>query len=383
MADSPRRNASRDRKEPFRWVRDRHTLAQLGEQLRRAPSHAFDSESNSGFAYRERLCLLQFNVAERLWLVDLVAFDDPAGEVEVLREPLESARHTTWIHGGEFDVGSLKRDFGISLGGVWDTQQAATFLGWERTGYGAVVERVCGIELDKAYAHYDWSRRPVAEAPLRYALDDVRYLPGVAAGLEREVEAAGLTEELAVANEAVMAATWSSPSAGNGIWRLKGVHKLDESQLPRLVALWEWREAEASRRDVPPGRLMHPEKMMALARRPPRTDKDLRAVGLRGRSAKLADDLLAVLEHARAHPPRVPTRPIGPRQTPGEAKRLKKLKEWRRREAERREVPTLVVLPPTAMQHLARFGAGDLGAVPQLGSKRIALYGATLKELCR
>jgi ribonuclease D len=380
---SPSRSAPVEDRAAFRWVTDPEGVAALGEALRAAPAHAFDSESNSGFVYRERLCLLQFNVAERLWLVDLLALDDPQRDIAPLRAPLESDRHRTWLHGGEFDVGSLKRDFDLSIGGLWDTQQAATFLGWEKTGYGAVVEAVCGIELDKAYAHYDWGRRPVAQEPLRYALDDVRYLPRVATELERQVEVAGLTEELEIANETVMGATWSSPSVPAGIWRLKGVHKLEPSQLPRLVALWEWREAEAKRRDLPPGRLMHPEKLLALARRPARNEDEMRAVGLRGRSAAFVPDLLEVLEHAEAHPPRVPKRPTGQRQTPGESRRLKRLKEWRRTEAERRGVPALVVLPPTAMQHLARHGAGDLAAVPQLGARRIALYGATLADVCR
>ena len=366
----------------YRLVEAESELVELANELLRAPAHAFDSESNSGFTYRERLCLFQFNVAGRLWLVDLVALAEAGVGLEPLRESLESPRHTTWVHGGEFDVGSLKRDFEISIGGLWDTQQAATFLGWEKTGYGAVVERVCSVALEKAYAHYDWGRRPIEAKPLRYALDDVRYLPRVAAELERRVEAAGLSDEVGVANAAVMAATWSSPSNGRGFWRLKGVHKLDEAQRRRLAALFEWREVEARRRDVPPGRLLHPEKLLALARRPPRDPAQARSLGLRGRTAAYAEELVEVLEHARRHPPEIPPRPTGPRQTPGEARRLKALKAWRRNESETRGVPPLVVLPPTAMQHLARHGAKRLDEVPQLGAKRAALYGEVLARIC-
>ena len=286
-------------------------------ELAAEPFHAFDSESNSGFVYRERLCLLQFNVGGRLWLVDLVALGETDDILEVIREPLVSSETRTYLHGGEFDVGSMKRDFDISLGGVFDTQQAASFLGWEKTGYGAVVERICGVGLDKAFAHHDWSKRPVNPKALHYALDDVRYLPEAALALEREVEEADLADEVSIANRTVMEATWSSPTKREGLWRLKGVQKLDPSRLPRLAALWDWREAEAKRRDLPPGRLLHPEAMLALARRQARTPRDLRSAGLRGRNAGYADEIFDVLRRAETKPPRVPDRPVGERPSPG------------------------------------------------------------------
>ena len=365
----------------YRWASDAESLGKLAQQLATASAHAFDSESNSGFVYRERLCLLQFNVSGELWLVDLLALPGGRDALEPLRGPLESPSVTTWLHGGEFDVGSMKRDFDIDLGGVWDTQQAASFLGWERTGYGTVVERICSIKLDKAFAHYDWGRRPIAPQVLRYALDDVRFLPQVARTLAEEIGAADLVEEMAVANRTVMSAVWSAPSQRSGMWRVKGVHKLDERHLPRLVALWEWREAEARIRDLPPGRLLHPEVLLGIARRRVGSPRELRGL-LRGRNASYAEEIFAVLERAAGKPPTVPPRPKGTRPTPGEGRRLKKLKQWRRSEAERRGVPQPVVLPPTAMQYLAREGSGDLAAVPQLGEKRIRLYGVTLSQIC-
>lgn len=365
----------------YHWIDSSAGLAELADALRSAPFHALDTESNSGFAYRERLCLLQLNVGDRLWLVDLLALPNDARALESLREPLESGQQRTLLHGGEFDVGCFKRDYGIALGGVWDTQQAASYLGWPRTGYGAVVEAICDVSLDKAFAHYDWGRRPVEPRALGYAVDDVRYLPRVAEHLEAEIERADLVEELAIANQVVMGAEWNG-GGGEAIWRAKGVRKLPPEAMPRLVALWEWREGVAAVEDRPPGRVLNNQLLMAIARRAPRREGDLRSLGLRGRSLRYGSDLLAVLRRAADRPPKVPTPPRGERPTPGEAQRLKRLREWRRGEAERREAPQHVVLPPTAMQYLARHGARHLDKVPQLGAKRSRLYGARLVELC-
>jgi ribonuclease D len=380
---SPADTSAQPAQAGYRWVDSGEDLAQLADALRGSPSHALDTESNSGFVYRERLCLVQLNVAGELWLVDLLALPDDVGALDPIRESLESAEVRTIVHGGEFDVGCFKRDYRLALGGVWDTQQASSFLGWPRTGYGSVVEEICSVQLDKKFAHFDWGRRPIVQDALGYALDDVRYLPQVARRLEREIVAADLAEELAIANETVMGATWSGRQGTEAIWRIKGIRALSSAALQRLVALWEWRESVARHEDRPPGRVLNTQQMLAIARRGPRGERDLRSAGLRGRSLARGREMLRVLRQARQSPPKVPEPPRGTPPVPGEAGRLKRLREWRRAEAERRGVPQHVVLPPSAMQHLARHGADRLEDVPQFGAKRARLYGPRLRELTR
>ena len=375
-------NTTPKQESDHRWVKTVQELEVLARAFAEAPVHVIDTESNSGFVYNERLCLLQVNVGGALWVVDLLSLPGEQGALDCLRESLESDDVRTLLHGGEFDVGCFKRDYGISLGGVWDTQQAASFLGWDRTGLGSVIEAVCGISLEKAYAHYDWGRRPIAPEPLAYAVDDVRYLYQVAEHLEAAVERAELVDEVAIANETVMAATWRRPGSPDSIWRLKGVRKLPREAMPNLVALWEWRESVARLEDRPPGRVLHTELLLALARRSSSGERGVRSLGLRGRAMRFADDIQSVLDRARANPPEVPAPAKTPRPTPGEANRLKLLRDWRRSEAQSRGVPHQVVLPPTAMQFLARHGTVELETVPQLGAKRARVYGQKLAELC-
>ncbi|MEE8137517.1 MAG: ribonuclease D [Thermoanaerobaculia bacterium] len=367
----------------FTWVTDRAGLLELASCLAESPWHALDSESNSGFVYRERLCLLQLNVAGRLWLVDLLALEEGERSLEPLRPALESSEQTTYVHGGEFDVGCLKRDYAIALGGVWDSQQAASFLGWEKTGYGVLVERICGVRLPKAYAHYDWSRRPLDQEPLAYALSDVDYLPRVCEQLRREVRAADLEEEVGIANRAVEQATWSSLDPSRDFWRVKGVRRLPESALPVLAALLDWRETTARRLDRPPGLLLNNELLLAISRSQASDLDSLRRLGFRGRRLReLGVELIATLRSAHRRPPEVSEPPPRRRREPAEEKRRERLRSWRREEAERRGVPQRVVLPAVALRHLQREGAEDLDSVPQLGAKRIARYGRRLRELC-
>ncbi len=366
----------------FTLIDSRDGLIELGAAMAAAPEHAIDSEANSGFAYREEMCLLQVNVDGRLWLVDLVALPREADLLDPLRPALEAADTVTLLHGGEYDVGLLRRDYAIQPAGIFDSQQAASLLGWSQTGYGALVERICGVSLAKGHAFRDWARRPLAPEPLRYALDDVRYLPAVCRRLLELVEEVDLVEEVEIAGQAVAAATWNGSFSPAGLWRIKGVRQLDRGRLPLLTALYQWRDEAARRADMPAGRLLNNAVLLALARAAPRRAQDLRRLGLRGRRLeRWGAEMLRTVAAARDEPPPVPEPAAAPRLEPAARDRSQRLRQWRRQEAARRSVTEQVVLPAAALRHLARHGAADLAAVPQLGPKRIRLYGETLTRL--
>ncbi len=265
---------------------------------------------------------------------------------------------------------------------MWDSQQAASLLGWPQTGYGKLVERVCGVSLAKGHAFHDWARRPLAAEPLRYAIDDVRYLPAVCDRLRELVRAADLEEEVEIAGQAVAAATWNGEFRPEGFWRLKGVRQLDRGRLPLLAALWKWRNEAARKADMPAGRLLNNALLLAVARVTPRRRADLRRLGVRGRRLeRWGGELLEVVETARRQPPAVPEPRTAPRARPEERERERRLREWRCGEAERRAVAEQAVLPAAALRHLARHGAADLTSVPQLGGKRVRLYGDVFQRL--
>ncbi|PRP90028.1 Ribonuclease D [Enhygromyxa salina] len=371
------------------WVRDADALAQLAAALREAPWVALDSESNSMFVYSERVCLLQFNVGGELWLLDPFALAGDGPEPETLAplaEPLANPDLRIWVHGGEYDVACLKRDFSLRLTNVFDTQQAASFLGWRRTGYASVVEAVCGIKLAKEHTQYDWGRRPIDASALRYALDDVVHLPEVGAELVGLIADADLNEELEIANRGVTEAAAHDNSFDPArMWRLKGINDLRKDRLGLLAALYTWRDQKGRELDYPPGRLIANEPLVQLAKRAPTDHAALRRARLRASFARShGAELLEVIEQALREPPKVPERPAKQRPPAREAARAKAIKSWRREEAERRELPPQVVLPPRALAWLVSHDGAelDLDQCPELGAKRAARYGATLRQLC-
>jgi ribonuclease D len=372
------------------WIDSADRLPALADAIAAAPWTALDTEANSMFVYREQVCLLQANVAGALYLVDTLAIAKSGGSIAALKNALENPARTIWLHGGEYDVGTLKRDYGITLTGVWDSQQAASLLGWERTGYGSVVEKLCGVALDKAYTHYDWGTRPINEGAMHYALDDVVYLPRVCEALQAEVKAADLEEEVAIANRAVESTGWSGGFDPAGVWKIKGIREVPRHHLPLLFALYLWRDGLAREANQPPGRLVNNEVLLALVRNAPTNFQLLKKLGLRGWFLTAhGEALLDTIKAAMSNPPTMPDRPRQREVLPEEELRETRLKDWRRSEAENRTkaegrpVPLQVVLPAKALEYLKQHGGAELNAVPQLGAKRSARYGAKLQELCR
>lgn len=382
-AARPQPSAMPEKPAAAAWIADPAGVEEVGRAMTAAPWVAIDTESNSMFVYRERVCLVQVNAGGRLFVIDPLALPPGPEALAPLRPSLEDPAKPVLLHGGEYDVGCLRRDYGIQLRGVFDSQQAASLLGWEKTGYGAAVEQVCGVALSKAYAQYDWATRPLDPAALRYAVDDVVYLPEVCERLRAAVQAADLVEEVAIANAAVEGAGWSGGFDPGGFWRMKGVRDVPQAALPMLAALWVWRDGVARDRDLPPGRLINNELLLVLAAQQPTNFGHLKKLGARSWFlAEFGERLIAEVKRAKAEPPALPPRPHHREVDDAERARENRLKDWRRAESEKRKVPLQVVLPAKALEHLKQHGAGDLASVPQLGGKRIRLYGEKLQQLC-
>lgn len=148
------------------------------------------------------------------------------------------------------------------------------------------------------------------------------------------------------------------------------------------MSLYRWRETLAQELDLPPGRALNNEVLLALARSCPARPDELKRIGLPRRVGRdRAGELLRLISEARNHPPELPPQPVKNPIDRQMRLRSDHLNAWRRAEAERRGVPLQVVLPVTAMRYLTQYGADDLESVPQLGDKRIRLYGERLRQL--
>jgi ribonuclease D len=262
---------------------------------------ALDTESNSFHAYRERVCLIQVSIPDEDFVVDPLAVD-----VRPLGELLVAGREIV-LHGADYDVRCLKREFGWSLGSIFDTMVAARRLGAAELGLAALVRAHFGVRLEKVHQRADWGRRPLAPELVRYAALDTHFLLGLRGRLVAELEGQGLAVQ-ASRDFARIAA--SAPHERvfdpEGWRRLRGARQLDAAGAARLRALWLLREERARAADRPPFKVLGEDAMVEVARRDPVTRADLgRIPGVTPRILdKMGDEMLEAIRS----PPQVPPR---------------------------------------------------------------------------
>ncbi len=254
-------------------IADPLAVAELARELRDEPIVAVDTESNSFHAYRERVCLIQISTPRRDVIVDPIAVDvGPLGAV------LCDGRETV-LHGADYDVRCLHRDYGWRLPRLFDTMIAARRLGRPQLGLAALVEARFGVRLSKSGQRSDWGRRPLTRAQLAYAALDTHYLLPLAAELRAELGERGLADQ-AAADFRRTARAESRPRVFDeeGWRRLGGARELDRSGQAVLRALWIAREARAQAEDRPPFKVLGEPSMVEIARRRPGSPEALAAV---------------------------------------------------------------------------------------------------------
>jgi ribonuclease D len=255
------------------YVADPEGLGRLLDAVRPEPVVALDTESNSFHVYRERVCLLQLSTREQDFVVDPLAVD-----VQPLGAVLCDGRETV-LHGADYDVRCLKREYGWRLPRLFDTMVAARRLGRTGLGLSALVEARFGVKLSKAHQRSDWGRRPLSPDQLAYAALDTRFLLTLAEGLAAELTERGLLGEAQAEFRKIAAVEPRERVFDPEGWRrLKGARELDAAGKAVLRALWIAREARASEADRPPFKVLGEQAMLDLARRRPETPEALAQV---------------------------------------------------------------------------------------------------------
>jgi ribonuclease D len=144
----------------------------------------------------------------------------------------------------------------------------------ESVSYGALVKRLLRKNLDKSSRFTDWSRRPLSDRQLHYALGDVTYLRGIYTKLKNRLESTGraswLNEEMA---ELVNPATYRTDP--EDAWRRLKMRARSPSELAIMIEVSAWRERAAQGQNVPRSRIIKDDTIYDVIVQAPTTPEDL------------------------------------------------------------------------------------------------------------
>jgi ribonuclease D len=340
-------------KPEFMWVNTPKALDYFISSLRGYFPLALDTEADSLHHYRESVCLIQVTHAEEHFLIDPLD-DFPK---EDLWPP--TSRHTWILHGADFDLRMLRRAGAPEPQAVFDTMLAAQLLGLKAFGYGALVEQYCGVKLEKSSQKADWSRRPLSQTMIDYAVQDTQYLEPIAEIMGRQLAEKGRLEwhEQSCAR-VVMSSRFVRETDPETEWRLSGSSLFRPEAQAILRELWYWREREAEAADLPVFKVMHNELVLDLARwcaEHPRVPPMGAPCWPRRSSGGRAERLMQAIDKGRRAEPIAPLpRAERPQRDRAAELRMEKVRAYRDKVGHELGLDPTVIAPKSILQDISR-----------------------------
>jgi ribonuclease D len=342
---------------------DHASVTALAERLGAAPWIALDTEFLRERTYRPQLCLLQLATATEAQCVDPLA----GVPLDALKGVLTGGAPKI-LHAARQDLEVLWPLYG-GIAPLFDTQVAAALAGLPaQIGYSELARRLLGIEVEKGQTRTDWSRRPLTEAQLRYAIDDVAHLAALRDLLLEELQRLG---RLAWLDEELLELArgdrlFVDPEKAHE--RLRWSGELDADRTRLLQRLAAWRERRASEKDRPRSWILEDAALRALTLRAPRTMEQLAQIedltpGFVERSGGM---ILQIIREADL-PAQLPPLPPRTRPDPELQARVKHLSNIVARRATELGIAAEVLATRRELESIAR---GELGAEVLSGWRR-------------
>ena len=278
-------------------------LADLCGRLAKSEFVAVDTEFMRENTYYPLLCLVQLGNEEEAAAVDPMA--EGIDLAPMLNLFCNNEEVLKVFHAGGQDVEIIYNLTGKTPHPIFDTQIAMMAISQsEQIGYANLVESWLGKTIDKGARFTDWSRRPLTERQIEYAIGDVTYLAKIFPKILRRLIKTGRGEWLNAEMEKLADPANYSNDLGTAWHRIRAPSR-NAVVLGRLKALAAWRETEAQDKDIPRGRIMRDETLADLASQPPKKQEELakvRGLSQAWRENDIGRRLMKVLGNAEPLP---------------------------------------------------------------------------------
>lgn len=358
----------------FEFVDAPERLEELAEELLGEKVIAVDTEADSFYHYFDKTCLVQIGTRKHTYLIDTLAFDGP--EAMATLAPIFSSSDIQVIfHAAEYDIYVLKRDYGYTFANIFDTMVSAQLLGYKAIGLAALIEQHFGVKVPKDEQRSDWSRRPLTERQLNYAVGDVVYLARLTKQVRQELKHAGRLRWAEEEFDTLCQRKWPDRKFDKqGYFRIKGARKLDPRSLSVLRELFLMRDARAREIDRPPFKVLGNRTLLEIAAAKPRRAGQLKSIkGITDLLVRrMGDEILTAVEKGRGvdHSPMPKSTGNGRRRMDRKTeRRVTELKKWRSTRSQELTLDPGVLCPNAALEAIA-WRSPDTGAdledVPEL-----------------
>lgn len=373
---------------PLTIIEDTEGLKSTIDKLVACPVIGVDIEADSFHHYQERVCLIQVSVIGADYIIDPLKIED----CSELKRLFDNPEQVLILHGGDYDVVSMKRDYGVTFNNIFDTMLASLFLGIPRIGLADLIERYFGHHIDKKYQRHDWSKRPLLPEHLHYARGDTHFLLALYELLERKLNRSGLYGAFREECDLLAEREWSGRNQEPGDFlRVKRSGTLDDTGKRVLRALWEYRDQRAQALDRPSFKVLSDSLMIELSDQRPENETQLHSI-IRPTSNLARRHGDALLQHIATGLNDERPLPQKPRSTSRSRSRhapsidclYGPLKQWRNNIVNSQKLNPVVVVSNQQLKDIARVAPvslTELGEIPGVRKWQVQRYGTDILRI--
>ena len=347
-------------------------LAAVCTRMRKHRYVTVDTEFLRETTYYPLLCVAQMATSDEAVVIDALA---PGIDLAPFFDLLVDEKVVKVFHAARQDIEIVWNMAGKIPHPIFDTQVAAMVLGYgDSISYDQLVQRITGDQLDKSHRFTDWTRRPLSDAQLVYAVSDVTHLRDVYLKLDEDLHKRGRANWVSAEMEVLTSPDTYRADPERAWERLKSrVRKPKE--LGVLIEVAAWREREAQTRDVPRSRVLKDEVLGDIAVQAPTSIErlsHLRSLPKGFERSRWGEQIVDAVKRGVERDPKSLPRMERFRPAPNGGATVELLKVLLRMTAERNAVAAKVI---ATVDDLERIAADDEADVAALKGWRRELFG--------
>ena len=351
------------------------TTSELAAACRRMAFYPFvtvDTEFLRESTYYPLLCVAQMASPEEALVIDALA---PGIDLTPFFSLIADEKVMKVFHAARQDIEIVWHRAKLIPRPIFDTQVAAMVLGYgDSISYDQLGQRITGDTLDKSHRFTDWTRRPLSEAQLTYAISDVTHLRNVYHALVEDLGRRGRVDWVQEEMHVLTSADTYRMDPENAWQRLK-TRVRKPRELAVLIEVAAWREREAQSRDVPRSRVLKDEVIADIAVHAPTTTeklKSLRSLPKGFERSRWGEAIVAAVERGLERDMKTLPRPTRLPPSANGTAAVELLKVLLRMISENHHVAAKVI---ATVDDLERIAADDAADVPALTGWRRELFG--------
>jgi ribonuclease D len=347
-------------------------LAQVCARMARHPFVTVDTEFLRETTYYPLLCVAQLASPDEAVVVDALA---PGIDLGAFFDLMTDEKVIKVFHAARQDIEIVWNMAKKIPHPIFDSQVAAMVLGYgDSISYDQLVQRITGNQLDKSHRFTDWTRRPLTDAQMFYALSDVTHLRDVYLKLAADLDKRGRSSWVE-AEMGVLTSPETYRMEPDKAWERLKSRARKPKELAVLIEVAAWREREAQTRDVPRSRVLKDDAVGDIAVQAPATIErlgQLRSLPKGFERSRWGEAIVEAVTRGIERDPKTLPRLDRFRPAPNGAATVELLKVLLRMTAESNGVAAKVI---ATVDELDRIAADDDADVPSLKGWRRELFG--------